>query len=353
MTHIERGMDMVGRRLILTCALMTAAAFVMAVFSSAARAQDIGVRLALDRRIDGLAAPFLVALDKGYYKEAGLAVTIEPDAAASESIARVASGEVQMGVADINAVIRYRSGADPADIKGILMLHDLAPFAIVGRRSRGVSAIADLEDHVVAVTPTSLVFPLWPLVARAAEVDANRVALESVGAALREEFLVQGQVDAVLGSVLTSVSLLQEGGVAPDDLSVILLSRNGLELYGDAVIVNPEFAKSKPDAVKAFVKATIIGMRDVVADPAGSVDTVLWRNYDMRRSVETGRLALVIDEIVDTEWVEENGFGGVDMARLGRSIGQLAFAYGFGEAVKAEDVFTDAFLPSKAERMLH
>lgn len=351
--HIERGREMVGRRLIRTCVLMAAVTVAMTVCGSAARAEDVGVRLALDREINGLAAPFLVALDRGYYKEAGLAVTVEPDAGVSESLARVASGEVQMGVADINALVRYRSGADPTDIKGILMLHDLAPFAIVGRRSRGIATIADLEGRALAVTPTDLVFPLWPLVARAGEIDANRVRLESVGVALREEFLVQGQVDAVLGSVLTSVSRLQEAGVAPDDLSVFLLSRNGLELYGDAVIVNPEFAKSKPEAVKAFVKATIMGMRDVAADPAAGIETVLWRNYDMLRSIEIGRLALVIDEIVDTDWVGENGFGGVDMARLERSIEQLAFAYGFGKAVKADDVFTDAFLPPKAERMLH
>jgi NitT/TauT family transport system substrate-binding protein len=79
---------------------------------------------------------------------------------------------------------------------------------------------------------------------------------------------------------------------------------------------------------------------------------VLWRNYDTRRSEEVARLSLVIDEVIDTGWVRENGFGGVDMGRLARSIEQLAFAYGFGDAVKAEDVFTDAFLPPKAERML-
>jgi NitT/TauT family transport system substrate-binding protein len=343
---------MVGFRLIRTYALIAAAAIV-AVGGDAVRAQqDTGVRLALNRGIDGLAAPFLVALDQGYYKEAGLAVTIEPDAGISESISRVASGEVQMGVADINALVRYRSGADPVDIKAVMMFHDLAPYAIIGRRSGGVRSVADLEGRSLAVTPTDLVFPLWPLVARAGEIDSNRVAMESVGVALREEMLVQGQVDAVLGTVLESVVILEEAGVPADDMSVILLSGNGLELYGDAVIVNPEFAEAEPDAVRAFVKATIRGMGDTVADPAGSIETVLWRNYDMRRSMEIARLALVIDEIIDTDWVRENGFGGVDSDRLARSIEQLGFAYGFGDAVKAGDVFTDAFLPPPAERML-
>jgi len=348
----ERGTDMPGLRLIRSCVL-AAAAVIAAAGGTVVRAQqETGVRLALDRGVDGLAAPFLVALDKGYYKEAGLSVTVEPDAGASESLSRVASGEVQMGLADINALVRYRSGADPVDVKAIMMIQDLAPYAIVGRRSRGVTSVADLEGHSLAMAPTDLVFPLWPLVARAGGIDANRVALESVGVALREEMLVQGEVDAVLGTVLASVVILEEAGVPADDLSVILLSGNGLELYGDAVIVNPEFAKNNPKAVRAFVKATIRGMRDTVADPAAGIESVLWRNYDTRRSEEVARLSLVIDEVIDTVWVRENGFGGVDMDRLARSIEQLAFAYGFGDAVKAEDVFTDAFLPPKAERML-
>ncbi len=343
---------MVGLRLIRSCVLVAAAVIVAAGGTVVRAQQETGVRLALDRGIDGLAAPFLVALDKGYYKEAGLSVTVEPDAGVSESLSRVASGEVQMGVADINALVRYRSGADPVDVKAIMMIQDLAPYAIVGRRSRGVTSVADLEGHSLAVTPTDLVFPLWPLVARAGGIDANRVALESVGVALREEMLVQGEVDAVLGTVLASVVILEEAGVPADDLSVILLSGNGLELYGDAVIVNPEFAKEKPEAVRAFVKATIEGMRDTVADPTAGIESVLWRNYDTRRSEEVARLSLVIDEVIDTGWVRENGFGGTDMDRLARSIEQLAFAYGFGDAVKAEDVFTDAFLPPKTERML-
>jgi NitT/TauT family transport system substrate-binding protein len=57
------------------------------------------------------------------------------------------------------------------------------------------------------------------------------------------------------------------------------------------------------------------------------------------------------DNIV-TPYVLKEGFGGVDKARLAKSIEQIGLSYTFKAPVKADDVFTDAFLPPKAERML-
>ena len=53
-----------------------------------------------------------------------------------------------------------------------------------------------------------------------------------------------------------------------------------------------------------------------------------------------------------TAWVKANGFGGVDMARLAKSIDQIALTYDFKARPKAEDVFTSQFLPPAAERRL-
>ena len=53
-----------------------------------------------------------------------------------------------------------------------------------------------------------------------------------------------------------------------------------------------------------------------------------------------------------TEWVKANGFGGVDMARLARSIDQIALTYDFKARPKAEDVFTSQYLPPAAERRM-
>src|SRR5712692_6435026 len=83
------------------------AAFLTATLVGAANAQT-NVRFTLDSKVDGLAAPFLLGIDKGYYKAETLNITVDPAAEPAESIARVASGLYDMGIADINLLIKYR-----------------------------------------------------------------------------------------------------------------------------------------------------------------------------------------------------------------------------------------------------
>lgn len=61
------------------------------VLSSGALAQT-AIKFALDWRFEGPAAPYLVAIDQGYYADEGLDVSIDPGSGSVEGINRVASG---------------------------------------------------------------------------------------------------------------------------------------------------------------------------------------------------------------------------------------------------------------------
>ena len=63
-----------------------------------------------------------------------------------------------------------------------------------------------------------------------------------------------------------------------DDISMILMAENGLDLYGNSILVNTDFAAQNPDAVKSFLKALAKGFADAVADPEAGAEAVLKRN---------------------------------------------------------------------------
>src|ERR1035437_9173813 len=122
-----------------------ASAMFLATMLTGAATAETAIKFSLDFSFEGPSAPFLLPLDKGYYKAEGLDVSIDTAANSLEPISRVASGAYDMGFGDINSLIKFRDANPGMPIKAVFVLYNRPPFAIVGRKSRGVSAPKDLE----------------------------------------------------------------------------------------------------------------------------------------------------------------------------------------------------------------
>ena len=110
----------------------TACAFAVLVGTAGVAGAQTPVNFTLDWRFEGPAAPFTVALDKGYFKAEGLDVTIDTGNGSRESIPRVASGTYEIGFGDVNSLIRFRDENPAIDVKAV---HDgLRPAALRHRR---------------------------------------------------------------------------------------------------------------------------------------------------------------------------------------------------------------------------
>ena len=329
------------RASLLACGLLAAANVV-------AGAQT-PVKFTLDFKFEGPSAPFLAALERGYFKAEGLDVTIDPAAGSIEPINRVASGAYDIGFGDINALIRLRDQR-PSMPKAVFMVYNRPPFAIVGRKSRGISDPKNLEGKRLGAPAGDGAFAQWPIFVKANDIDASKVSIENIGFAVREPMLAAGQVDAIFGFSFSTYITVKDRGVPIDDIVVMLMADYGVVLYGNAIMVNPKFAAEKPDAVKGFLRALVKGLKDTVRNPASAVDAVMKRNEGAKREVELERLGMAIDANIMTPEVRANGFGDVDAGRLDRAIEQIALTYTFKTKPKAAEVFDNSFLPSEAER---
>lgn len=308
------------------------------------------VKFTLDFKFEGPAAPFLIGLDKGYYKAEGLDVTIDTAAGSLEPINRVASGTYDMGFGDINSLIKFRDQNPGAPIKAVFMVYNRPPFSVVGRKSRGVNKPKDLEGRKLGAPAADGAFAQWPIFVKVNNIDAAKVTIENVGFPVREPMLAAGQVDAITGFSFSSFINLKDRGVPVDDIVVLLMADYGVNLYGNTIMVNPKFAAEKPEAVKGFLRAFMKGLKDTVRDPANAVDSVVKRNDVAKKDVELERLHMALRDNIVTPEVKAHGFGDVDMARLDQAIDQIALAYTFKARPKAQDIFDPSFLPPAAER---
>src|SRR5580658_3177493 len=267
----------------------------IALGTGAASAQT-PIKFSLDFKFEGPSAPFVVALDRGYFKAEGLDVTIDTGAGSLEPLTRVASGTYDMGFGDINSLIKFRDQNPTAPIKAVFMVYNRPPFSIVSRKSRGVLKPKDLEGHKLGAPAADGAFAQWKIFVQANGIDASKVMIDNVGFPVREPMLAAGQVDAITGFSFSSYINLKDRGVQVDDIVVMLMADYGVNLYGNSIIVSPKFAAEHPDAVKGFLRAFLKGLKDTVKDPATAVDSVVKRNDVAKKDVELERLHMALHD---------------------------------------------------------
>src|SRR5262249_53874572 len=151
-----------------------------AMLMTSAMAAETAVKFSLDFKFEGPSAPFVLAFDKGYYKKEGLDVSIDESTGSLESIERVASGAYEMGFADINALIKFRDAKPNTPIKTVFMLYNRPPFAVIGRKSRGINNPKDLEGKTLGAPQTDLAYAQWPIFVQANHINASKVTIEHV-----------------------------------------------------------------------------------------------------------------------------------------------------------------------------
>jgi NitT/TauT family transport system substrate-binding protein len=311
------------------------------------------LKFALDWKFEGPSAPYFVAIDKGYYKAEGLNVTIDSGPGSVAGIARIAAGTYPIGFFDINSLARFRDQNPDKDVKAVMMVYDKPAFSIVSLAKSNIGKPKDLEGKVLGAPPPDGAWAQWGAFTKVNGVDASKVKVEAVGFPVREPMLADGKVDAITAFSFSAYYNLATKGIPEKDIKVMLLNDHGLVLYGNAIMVNPEFAKANPKVVAGFVRATIKGIIDTYKDPEGAIKSVMKRNETADEKIELARLKMSLRDNFVTDWVKANGVGGIDEKRMTQAIDQLHVSSAFKNAKpKPADLFDAQYLPPASERKL-
>ncbi len=303
------------------------------------------VPFALDWKFEGPSAPYFAAIDNGHFEAAGLEVEIAAGKGSLDAIPKVATGAFPIGFADINSLVKFLDQNPGAPVIAAMMVYDKPPFAVIGRKSLGVEGPGDLAGKVLGAPPPDGAWAQFPIFAAENGINMDDITVEPVGFPTREPMLAEGNVASITGFSFSSYLNLVRLGVPEDDISTILMADHGLDLYGNAVIVNTEFAAENSDVVKAFLGAVAMGWKDAIADPASVIPALIARNPAADAALEQRRLQLSIDANVVTDYTMANGMGGIDADRMANAITQIGTVYEFQNAPDASLYFTDAYLP--------
>ncbi len=311
------------------------------------------LKLVLNWRWQGPQGMFLLAEDRGYFRAAGIDLTIDQGEGSAASVTKVATGAYDVGFGDINAAIAL-SAQRPAEAPlGVMMLYNRPPFCIAVRADSPIRTPRDLEGRTIGGPANDGALRLFPAFARLAGIDASRVNITNMNAQLREQMLNRGQVDGVFGFVNTIRFSAQLIGTNADTAyRWILYGDYGMDLYSNAIVVSRQLARDNPAAVAALLRAINRGVADMLREPDAAVAAVTRREPLINAQVERARLDATVRDEMNHPEIARIGLGDVVDERFTRGIEILGQAQNLPRLPAMADVFDRRFLPPLSERIM-
>ncbi len=322
----------------------------MGLAITSAPAQDLpSAKLILDWAIQGHNSAITMGEDKGWFKEAGANVSVARGYGSGDTVGKVASGAFQIGYADIYVLLRFL-GANPTQrMKCFYMAHERSALSVAVHQDSPVTNPRQLVGKRVASPVGDASRQVFPLFAAKNDMKESDITWVNVTADLRETLFVQRQVDAISGSMNTIIMNMAAAKVPQEKIRFFPYADYGLPLYGHCLFTTDEFAEKNPQVLTAVVRGVVRGMRSMLSDRKGAVEGVLKRDPLLDAAIEDQRIVVSADINLATPEVRKNGFSNVDMRRLSETIDDVSKIYEMKRPVTGPEIYTDKYLPPRAE----
>jgi NitT/TauT family transport system substrate-binding protein len=331
----------------LTAAIGLCGALAATVPASAV--DPVKIKMVLNWKYQGPQGWFFLAQDRGYFKANGVDLTMDQGNGSGAAVPLVANGTYDAGFGDINALIQFAAQKPEEAPLAVYVMYNRPPFTIAVRADSDIKKPKDLEGKTLGGAANDGALKLFPAFCKITKIDCSKVKITNFQPNLREQMLMQKQVDGVFGYVNTIRFSAKLIGVSDKDIRYINYGDYGMDLYSNSIIVSKKLVKEHPDAVKGLIAAINHGVKDSLKEPDAAVAAVAKREPLIKVPVERERFDATLKDEMNSPEIAKIGLGNVDPARLEKSIEILVDAQSLPRTPKISEIYTAKFMPPASE----
>jgi NitT/TauT family transport system substrate-binding protein len=290
----------------------------------------------------GRHAGYYVALAKGYYADVGLDVALKPSTGNAISFQEMAVGRVQFTNSDIPTMMQIQ-GKNPGPwMKSVAVFYEKAPMTCFFFEGQGIKTPKDLEGRTIADSPGSTATSLFPIFAKANNIDASKVKWKIASSSAKVGLLLQGQVDAVMLFLIGKPAIMRN--LQPQQkLGYFNYGDYGVNIYGDGLIATEKYLRESPDEARAFLRATMHGYTDAFANPAEAAAIMGKTVVELNKDDAVQEIEILKQSAIGP-YQKEHGLGFQEPAKIKASYDTVVQDLGQPIARPYTDLFTNDFL---------
>src|SRR6478735_5057181 len=297
------------------------------------------VRFSLEFRIYGGNAPLFLGAESGIFRDQGINVTMDGSGGSVESVTRVATGTHPFGLADVSTLVEFASRNPKEAPKLIMTVFDKFPAVVLSLKRKPIRTLQEMVGARIGTGSVDAGSKILPALLALNNIDLKSINRTTIDVKLRDTMLIKGEVDAVVGFDYTIIFNLMEAGLKLEDITLLYFADFGFNFWGNSLIANPAVVEKNPELVRRVALAV-------------AISAVTKRDGLLKAETERARMDWVLDKLVLTPNVRQNGIGNMNQERMERGINVIKEGFQLTTAPTMEQIYDGRFLPPAADRKL-
>jgi NitT/TauT family transport system substrate-binding protein len=308
------------------------------------------VNFSLEFRIYGGNAPMFLGAERGYFRDQGIDISLDGSAGSGEAVTRVASGTHSFGLADVSTLVEFGERNPSVAPKLIMTVFDRFPAVILSLKRKPINSLQELRGKKLGTGTADAGVKIFPGLLALNKIDPASINRVTIDVKLRDTMLIKGEVDAVIAFDYTAIFNLLEAGLKLEDINLVYFSQFGFDYPGNSLIASQAMIEKNPELCRrvaaAVAKSWVVGAKDREA----AIEAVTKRDRLLKPGTERQRMDWVLDRLILTPAVRQNGIGHIDPERMAKGGEVLKDGFQLAAAPTLSKFYDGRFLPPAADR---